>query len=241
VATNDFKAVRWQHPDEQFNDSYHNITHMWDGSLQIHSNKTTMFDNVCAVMTFQRSILQTYPDTTGPYLQEGNTNWNTGSDRTIKRDIQPIDGVLGRIQMVQVVRFCYKTDPEGAQPRCGVIAQDVASIFPEVVSEPTEVMPTWGVRYAEFVPFLLAGMRELVETKPHCGEVVLNGGVANVDIASVFGSAVALRCGQTTHVYTQNMSDWSAVRGTVTSDAQLNIVCQNTTSQDTVRYTIVPR
>lgn len=57
------------------------------------------------------------------------------SDRRLKRDIEPVGGALERIVKLRGVHFHWKDPARDPRPRLGFIAQDVAALFPELVSE----------------------------------------------------------------------------------------------------------
>jgi len=58
------------------------------------------------------------------------------SDRRLKEDVQPIDGVLDRVLALTPIRYRFQ---EGTgrprEPRLGLTAQDVAPLFPELVRQ----------------------------------------------------------------------------------------------------------
>lgn len=59
---------------------------------------------------------------------------NVSSDERLKRDIVPVtdDRLVDFINDLQVVSYNYKSDPEFADPRIGLIAQAVRAIDPEL-------------------------------------------------------------------------------------------------------------
>ncbi|MGF6976351.1 hypothetical protein QFZ94_004801 [Paraburkholderia sp. JPY465] len=95
------------------------------------------------------------------------------SDRAIKTDIVPITGVMEKIRKLRAVSYVDKQSQDKAT-RLGVIAQDVAPHFPELVHElqwrinedgeaVNDDAPgrnALGVRYANFIAPLLQGLIE---------------------------------------------------------------------------------
>jgi hypothetical protein len=61
-------------------------------------------------------------------------DWNTWSDITLKENILPYKSVLGNIKNLEVSTYHYKSNEPGTRS-FGLIAQNVAQYFPEVVSE----------------------------------------------------------------------------------------------------------
>ena len=86
------------------------------------------------------------------------------SDRRLKTDIQPLgEASLGALREIDPVRFHFKderTHPDGAQ--IGLIAQEVQSEFPELVSEGDDGM--LSLSYTKFSAVLLKGLQEQQST-----------------------------------------------------------------------------
>jgi hypothetical protein len=87
--------------------------------------------------------------------------WQT-SDLKYKRDVEGIDGALGKIMDLRGVRFAWKADeyeamgfPEGRH--YGVIAQEVESVLPEVVGGIPGEERT--VAYSEIIPVLIEAVK----------------------------------------------------------------------------------
>ena len=81
-----------------------------------------------------------------------------GSDRRLKKNIEPIDGVLKDLQDIPVVSFDYI---DGAPDQIGVIAQDVLDKFPQAVGVRPDGMYT--VDYGMLAAVALQAVRELAE------------------------------------------------------------------------------
>lgn len=62
----------------------------------------------------------------------GASGWGHSSDAHRKTDIKPLEGSLESILRLRPVSFRWKAEPE--RPQIGFIAQEVAVVFPEVVS-----------------------------------------------------------------------------------------------------------
>lgn len=79
----------------------------------------------------------------------------TSSDRRLKKDIHTIDNALNKIERLRGV---YYTDKETNKNSIGVIAQEVESVLPEVVSNEGAFK---GVEYSNIIGVLIEGIKEL--------------------------------------------------------------------------------
>ena len=101
-------------------------------------------------------------DTNGDMEIAGSLSEN--SDRRLKTDIQPLgEEILGALREIDPVRFHFKderTHPAGEQ--IGLIAQEVQSEFPELVSEGDDGM--LSLSYTKFSAVLPKGLQEQQST-----------------------------------------------------------------------------
>ena len=86
------------------------------------------------------------------------------SDRRFKRDIEPFAPVLARLRQLAPVTYRWRTDefPDrnfGTGRVDGLIAQDVATVMPELVT--TDADGYLAVRYEKLPLLLVEGTREL--------------------------------------------------------------------------------
>lgn len=94
-----------------------------------------------------------------------NAAVNVASDRRVKRDIHDVDAArLARfVQDLDVVQYNYKADPEDADARIGLIAQEVRDADPELakffVHEGEDGL--LGIRPADLVFPLIAAVQQL--------------------------------------------------------------------------------
>jgi hypothetical protein len=114
------------------------------------------------------------------YLNNAYTLWVAGdvyaqgsfisSDQRLKNDIQPLKGMLNKLQLVDGVSYQYKpevldsvqqsrlaTHPEEAV-RYGLVAQQVQEVFPELVREDEGKL---AVNYDGMIPVLIEALKEL--------------------------------------------------------------------------------
>jgi hypothetical protein len=75
------------------------------------------------------------------------------SSARYKQDIQPIGPYSEKVRQLRPVTFRYKDAPTGP-PQYGLIAEEVAEIYPELVTRSAEG-DIEGVRYEELMPMLL--------------------------------------------------------------------------------------
>ena len=81
------------------------------------------------------------------------------SSLRFKEELQPIENVIEKIEKLRGVSFKWKSD--GTSPReIGVIAEEVAEVFPELVFLDREGKPL-GVHYDKFVAVLIEAVKDL--------------------------------------------------------------------------------
>ena len=87
------------------------------------------------------------------------------SDRRAKTNIQPLGGVLGKVMSLNGVTFdrpsVNEMKGEFATGSIGVIAQEVESVYPELVRESRSGLK--AVNYTGLVPVLLEAIKEQQE------------------------------------------------------------------------------
>ena len=66
---------------------------------------------------------------------DGDSNWDFRSDIRDKKDVTDAESMLDRVMDIKVRRFRWKDDGPEADLDLGVIAQEVESLFPELVGE----------------------------------------------------------------------------------------------------------
>jgi len=88
-------------------------------------------------------------------------SWLTNSDIRYKKDISPLTNALSKVSNIQGVRFnTLKENTDGTVGRhIGVIAQDVESVFPELVVKDSTGMK--AVAYDKLTAVLIEAVKEL--------------------------------------------------------------------------------
>ena len=84
------------------------------------------------------------------------TIFNSTSDRNAKDNIQPIEGALEKVKLIQGVSFTWK---DNGQKSYGYIAQDIEQILPEVVA--TDAEGRKSVNYDATIAVLLEAVKTL--------------------------------------------------------------------------------
>jgi hypothetical protein len=83
------------------------------------------------------------------------TTYATSSDRRLKENIEEADSASVVIDAIQVVQYDWLAD--GSHEDWGVVAQQVAEVYPRAVTETDQFM----VDYSKFVPLLIKEVQEL--------------------------------------------------------------------------------
>lgn len=102
---------------------------------------------------------------------DGHRHHVRHSDVRLKRDIEPLEGVLSKVLSLRPARYHYRADEfPGAHlpntPQLGVMAQDVASVFPELVrssslhGESSDSNEYLRIDYIGLVPVMIAAVKE---------------------------------------------------------------------------------
>ena len=104
----------------------------------------------------------------GHLLGTPSYRWNTlyatngtinTSDARDKQDIAVIEYGLDAVNQMRPVEFSWKSDPDSR--KLGLIAQELATVIPEVVDIPENPEDRYGVYYSDLVPVLIKAVQEL--------------------------------------------------------------------------------
>ncbi len=93
------------------------------------------------------------------FSYDGDANIDYYSDRKLKKDIVDAEPMLDRLMQVPFRRFRWKddSDPE-SKPEFGVIAQEVESLFPDLVATGSDGLKTVG--YSSFATITAKALQE---------------------------------------------------------------------------------
>jgi hypothetical protein len=83
------------------------------------------------------------------------TDYNSSSDKRLKKEIKTIDNALEKITQLRGVTFTWK---ESEQKAVGLIAQEVQKIIPEIVN--TDELGYLGIRYTNLIGVLIEAIKE---------------------------------------------------------------------------------
>lgn len=89
------------------------------------------------------------------------TKFIESSDRRLKEDIQPLQNSLQNILKLQGVSFNWKNPLSGSKHDMGLIAQEVAEVYPHSVLKDSQGL--LSVRYTSLIAPLIESVRELAE------------------------------------------------------------------------------
>jgi hypothetical protein len=87
------------------------------------------------------------------------TAFNTSSDQRLKENIVDADSASSLIDSLQVRQFDWKAN--GSHQRYGFIAQELVTVAPEAVYQPTDTDEMMAVDYSKLVPMLVKEIQSL--------------------------------------------------------------------------------
>jgi hypothetical protein len=85
--------------------------------------------------------------------------YNVTSDQRLKENIVDADSASSLIDSLQVRQFDWKAD--GNHQRYGFIAQELVTVAPEAVHQPTDTEQMMAVDYSKLVPMLVKEIQSL--------------------------------------------------------------------------------
>ena len=100
--------------------------------------------------------------TIGTIKRNGTTNavlYNTTSDERLKENIADADSAMSVVNSIQVRKFDWKKG--GQHEDYGFIAQELAQVVNNVVSQGTTEEDMWAVDYGKLTPLLCKAIQEL--------------------------------------------------------------------------------
>lgn len=112
-------------------------------------------DNVLRIGGWSASANRWQLDMSGNMVAAGNVT--AYSDIRLKKDIRPIENALDKVMSIRGVTFT-RTDHEENRRHCGVIAQEVEEVLPEVIQEQADGIKS--VAYGNMVGLLIEAIKE---------------------------------------------------------------------------------
>ena len=92
------------------------------------------------------------------YVNLSNGAWVSGSDKRLKKDIEPVGSVLDRLVKLKPSRFRFKRQTEDETKLFGFVAQEVQDVFPDMVSDEKNRL---GLAYDDFGVLSVKAIQEL--------------------------------------------------------------------------------
>ena len=93
-------------------------------------------------------------------LAPGATSWTSASDRRHKNVLSNITNATSDLETLSTVYFAWKNDATQTS-RIGLLAQEVAQVYPDAVEGNEDTENMMGVKYTELIPPLIAAVKEL--------------------------------------------------------------------------------
>jgi hypothetical protein len=90
----------------------------------------------------------------GPAIADA---WDTYSSRRWKSDIQPLQGALGKVELLRGVSYTYTAN---GKRDIGMIAEEVGRVVPEVVSYEDNGKDARGIDYARLTALLVEAVKQ---------------------------------------------------------------------------------
>ena len=87
------------------------------------------------------------------------TLFNTTSDQRLKENVQDAASASALIDAIQVRQYDWKSD--GSHQRYGFVAQELVTVAPEAVHQPTNPEEMMAVDYSKLVPMLVKEIQDL--------------------------------------------------------------------------------
>ena len=83
------------------------------------------------------------------------------SDRRLKKQIKPLEHSLSKLMKLSPKTYYWKDKKRGTKKQFGLIAQEVRTEYPEVVSEDSTKKKMLSLNYISFIPILISSLKEM--------------------------------------------------------------------------------
>ena len=83
------------------------------------------------------------------------------SDRRLKKQIKPLEDSLSKLMKLSPKTYYWKDKKRGTKKQFGLIAQEVRTEYPEVVSEDSSKKKMLSLNYISFIPILISSLKEM--------------------------------------------------------------------------------
>ncbi|WP_456442040.1 tail fiber domain-containing protein [Psychroserpens sp.] len=92
------------------------------------------------------------------YIEAGTGNYIPTSDRRLKKSITAVESILDKVHQIKTYRYLYKDQELSAKKSLGFMAQDILSLFPELVGQAEDGY--FGLNYAGFGVVAIKAIQE---------------------------------------------------------------------------------
>src|SRR5690606_5597777 len=92
------------------------------------------------------------------YITNGTGAYVQTSDKRLKKDILPLDNILNKIASLTTYTYLYKTQQNSSKRTIGFLAQDIETVFPELVE--TDEDGYLGLNYSGFGVLAIKAIQE---------------------------------------------------------------------------------
>lgn len=94
------------------------------------------------------------------YINDATGAWVTTSDARLKKDINNMPSILNKVEQLRPVSYKFN-NRESEETTIGFLAQDVETLFPEVVSKDPGTDGYYGVAYGQMSVIAIKAIQEL--------------------------------------------------------------------------------
>jgi uncharacterized coiled-coil protein SlyX len=131
----------------------------WSGGIHLEMATST---NAWNIFTwFDNDLTFRFNGTSYGYISDASGAYGQSSDRRLKKNIEPLGSMLEKVLMLRPVSYRFKTQGDTAPKSFGFIAQEIESIFPNLVTEKEGYK---GLTYQSFIPVAVGAIQELNQT-----------------------------------------------------------------------------
>ena len=142
----------------RFGDANHYIRGEYSTGMTIYDfNQITLMGSNIGIGTTSPGVKLQVGEA-GDGTEARSNSWNTFSDRRWKRDLTVINNPLEKLSQLNGYYYYWNQDKKDQSRQVGVIAQEVETVLPEIVSTDAEGMKS--VDYAKLTTVLIEAVKE---------------------------------------------------------------------------------
>jgi hypothetical protein len=139
--------------------NYNNTIYFYNStySSSFVNYKKMFFDNTGSLTVYNQSGI-------GVFLGPNNTSWSANSDSRIKKNINYLSNELDNILNLKPCTYNYISDDENQKSRIGFIAQDVETVYPNIIengSYSDELQDNIkAINTSDLIPYIIKAIQE---------------------------------------------------------------------------------